>query len=94
MQNKRSIVRAEFKAKDVLPKDAFYIAGVDVARVRAETAITILKVIPKENFYQVKVVNIFTILDETFLTQAVYLKKLYRDFNLKELVIDANGLIK
>lgn len=81
------------KAKNAATQGAFYIIGVDVARFKANTAIMVIKVIPREGYYQKNVVYTEVIHGENFITQqAPRIKELIRLYEPREVVIDANGL--
>lgn len=76
--------------------NSFYIIAVDIARKKCQTAAAILKVYPDSD-YRCSLVNMVILgktEDEKVLDrQAIELKKLIRDFNPREVVIDINGLI-
>lgn len=76
--------------------ESFYIIGVDVAHENCQTVATILKVYPKTELYTCSLVNIFVLgktnKDKVFTTQVLELKKIIKQFNPKEVVIDINGL--
>lgn len=72
--------------------DAFYLIAVDVARTNDKTALVVLKVLPKEQEFHYKVVNIVKMANADFTLQAIELKRLISIFNPKEVVIDANNL--
>lgn len=61
----------------------------------AQSALTVLKIIPKgDGTYSKHVVNIFTFEGTHFREQALFLKQKVNDFKAKVLVVDANGLGK
>ena len=76
--------------------ESFYIISVDVAHENCQTVATILKVYPKTEQYTCNLVNIYVLgktnKDKVFTTQVLELKKIIKQFNPKEVVIDINGL--
>ena len=75
----------------------YYVMGVDVARSPkgkgCQSVATIIKVQPRPNQPYVKsVVNMYTIAGDHFLTQALFLKKKFYDFDCKTMIVDGNGL--
>lgn len=87
----RSILKCEREAKPTA--DSFYMLSVDVGRYQANTAITVTKVFPKEEFFKVKVVYLEAINGENFITQqAPRIKKLIQLYKPREVVVDGNGL--
>lgn len=74
----------------------FYILSVDVGRLSCETIVCVHKVHPVQNVLKSKLVNIYVLGrnadDKHFERQAIDLKKIIRDFNAREVVIDANGI--
>ena len=97
LHNARKLVNPETHEKLREGIDSFYIISVDVARIGCQTVATVLKVFPNtETGYKINLVNIFilgkTIEEKVFDKQVIELKRLIRDFNPKEVVIDINGL--
>ena len=83
----------EFSKKGI--GNYYYIMGIDVARSPkgCQTVATIIKVQPRPNQpYLKSVVNMFTIEGDHFLTQAIFIKRKFYDFNCKAMIIDGNGL--
>ena len=91
----RKLNNPEVKEKIREDSKAFYLLAVDVARRLCQTVVTVLKVFPGEP-YRINLVNIYVLgLTETekqFTYQAADLKRLIKNFNPKECVIDINGL--
>lgn len=76
--------------------ESFYIISVDVAHENCQTVATILKVYPKTEQYTCNLVNIYVLgktnKDKVFTIQVLELKKIIKQFNPREVVIDINGL--
>lgn len=92
MLTHRKIVNAEYEYKSSQNAEMFYLISVDVARLRAETAITIFKVLPNNGKYQIKVVNGIKMKEMHFQDQAIILKELLAGFKCEHMVIDGSGL--
>ena len=93
----RKLINPETHEKLREGLDCFYIISVDVARIGCQTVATVLKVFPNINDgYRINLVNIFilgkTLEEKVFDRQVIELKRLIRDFNPREVVIDINGL--
>ena len=77
-------------------EDFFYIIGVDVARRGCQTVAAVIKVFPNGERYKMNLVNLFVLGktedEKVFDAQVLELKRLIRDFQPKEVVIDINGL--
>ncbi len=75
--------------------NCYYVISVDVARRGCQTVATILKVFPDSD-YKINVVNVIvlgTTENEKVLDrQVIALKKLIRDFQPQEVVLDINGI--
>lgn len=72
---------------------SYYIISVDVGRKGCDTVVCIWKVTPQSTGPAYKsLVNIYTISDTHFETQAKKLKSLYYRYKARRIVIDANGL--
>lgn len=75
---------------------SFYLISVDVARRGCQTVATVLKVFPGGDRYTCNLVNIFVLGktedEKVFDYQVLELKRLIRDFNPREVIIDINGL--
>ena len=94
----RVIVNTEFKMKNNPQKlgynpEQFYILSVDVARLRAETTVCVFKVLPTQNGFIKKLVNLEVLLEKLhFEHQASRIKEMIEAYQPKEVVIDGNGL--
>lgn len=88
----RTLQLAETEAKLSEGTESFYIMGVDVARLKAQTAIQILKVTKRPGGYYKSLVNTFVHENRHFLPQAIDIKKKALDFNVKAIAIDISGL--
>lgn len=72
---------------------SFYVVSADMSKDgAANTAVVVLKVIPKDDFFTYKIVNLFTVDSTDYLQIANTLKKTVRLFNARLLVYDANGV--
>ena len=97
LYNNRKLVNPETHEKLREGIESFYIISVDVARIGCQTVATVLKVFPNiVDGYKINLVNIFilgkTLEEKVFDKQVIELKRLIRDFNPREVVIDINGL--
>ena len=95
--NKRRIVKtAEHYYHQSQNKRAFYLISVDVAKYSCQTVASVFKVLPKDDKFYCKLVNIKVLgLTEDrkhFEKQAIDLKKMIADYRVKEIVIDGNGI--
>lgn len=76
--------------------ESYYIFSVDIARLRCQTVCTVLKVFPRTEGFRIKLVNIYVLgkteNEKIFDKQVLELKRLMRDFNPREVVIDINGV--
>lgn len=94
----RVIVNTEFKMKNNPQKlgynpEQFYILSVDVARLRAETTVCVFKVLPTQNGFIKKLVNLEVLPEKLhFEHQASRIKEMIEAYQPKEVVIDGNGL--
>lgn len=62
-------------------------------KIYGDTVATVIKVTPQSNGAAIKtVVNIFSVTDEHFEDQAIFIKKLYYKFKARRMVVDGNGL--
>ena len=87
---RRKLLKTERKPYPT--KDSFYIIAADVGRLNCATAISVLKVLPKEDYFHTNLVYLEVIHGENFITQqAPRLKKLIQIYNPREIVIDTNG---
>ena len=94
----RRLQNPEWKANQnsIQNKELFYLISTDVGRLNCQTVVTVYKVWPLDNHYQMNIVNIF-ILGKTpetkhFSIQARDLKRIWHDFNAKEILIDGAGM--
>lgn len=93
LNRRRTLLKCERKAQEnpSNPK-TFYMIGVDVARYSANTAVTVIKVLPGQNNFKKNVVYTEVIHGENYVSsQAPRLKKLIQLYNPREIVIDGNG---
>ena len=92
----RTLVNPEKAEKLTNDSKSFYIFSVDVARIGCQTVCTPIKVNPRDDGFKASLPNCFVLgkTDESkrFEIQALHLKRLIRDFNPREVVIDTNGL--
>ena len=88
----RKIMRVEKKSTISLQEpDAFYIISVDVGRYVANTAIWVIKCVPKPAGLLKKIVYGEVLFDKHSNIQAVKVKQLIEDFKPREVVIDGTG---
>lgn len=89
----RSLLKCERKAQEnPTNPNTFYLIGVDVARYAANTAVTVIKVIPGQDNFKKNIVYTEIIHGANYITeQAPRLKKLIQLFHPREIVIDGNG---
>ncbi len=83
---------AENEAKLIEGTESFYVMGLDVARLKAQTAVQILKVIKRPGGYFKSLVNTYVFENRHFLEQAIEIKKKALDFNVKAVSMDISGL--
>lgn len=93
LSRRRTLLKCERKAQEnPTNSKTFYIVSVDVARYSANTAVTVIKVLPNPNGFKKNVVYTEVIHGENYITmQAPRLKKLIELYHPKEIVIDGNG---
>jgi len=93
INSRRTLLKCERKAQEnPINENTFYVIGVDVARYSANTAIMVIKVLPKEGIFSKKLVYTEVIHGANYITeQAPRLKKLIQLYHPKEIVIDGNG---
>ena len=73
--------------------NCFYLISCDVGRFRCNTAITVLKIMPREEHFHANLVYMEVMNGDNFITQqAPRLKKLIGIYNPREVIIDTNGL--
>lgn len=96
LQKYRKIKNPEWHQKLRKDCEQFYLLAVDVGRLSCATVVTVFKVNIVNGKYYSSVVNVIVLgrTDETktFHQQAIDIKKLIRDFDPVEVVIDINGL--
>lgn len=88
----RKIVNPMNRPKNGEPPGTFYYIAVDVARIGVLTSAMVFKVLPQENHFRKYLVNCISFHDTHFSLQAIELKKLYRQFAPKEILIDGTGM--
>jgi hypothetical protein len=72
--------------------EIFYVLGIDVARLKAQTVIQVIKAIKRPNGYYKSLVNTFVYENRHFGEQAIDIKKRALEFNAKQIIIDGTGL--
>ena len=97
LQKYRKIKNPETHAKFRPGSNQFYLISVDVGRINDQTVACIFRVnIDGNGKHQATLVNIKVLArtaeTKTFSQQAIDIKRLIRDFQPKEVVIDTNGL--
>lgn len=96
LQKYRKIKNPETHAIIRSGTNSFYLLSVDVGRISDQTVCCVFRVNVLNGKYYATLVNLFVLgrqaETKTFYQQAVDLKKIIRDFNPKEVVIDTNGL--
>lgn len=96
LQKYRKIKNPETHFSSRVGSKHFYILSVDVGRLNDQTVVCVFRVNPVQGKYMATLVNLFVLgrTSETkpFMIQARDLKKIIRQFNPKEVVIDTNGL--
>lgn len=76
-----------------IEQDCFYVVCADMAKDgKADTAVGVAKVTPKEHFFTYKFVNLFDIPNSDYLAVANILKRTIMAYNAKMLIYDANGI--
>jgi hypothetical protein len=73
-------------------EENFYIMGVDVARLKAQTVVQILRVVRRPGGYYKSLVNTYVYENRHFLEQAIDIKQKAMDFNVKQVIVDGSGL--
>lgn len=89
----RVLNQPEYEASGRSSKLASYVISVDVARFKGcDTVFCIFKSTPQPQGIPLKtLVNMYTMNDEHFEDQAIFLKGLYFKYNASRIVIDGNG---
>lgn len=95
LERKRIIKNPEWRKKYDDP-NVFYLIGVDVGRISDQTVATIFRVNIRGNRFYSTMVNIFVLgtrgSHKTFDEQSIQIKRLIRDFEPREVIVDTNGL--
>lgn len=93
LQKYRTILRAERQASArSVAGGAWYMCAVDVGRFSCNTVITVVKCVPKDTYFQKRLVNIIVINGDKFIDQTIKIKKLHKAFHFREICIDTNGI--
>ena len=97
MRKHRKIKNPETHAKFRPGSNQFYLLSVDVGRLNDQTVVTVFRVnIDEQGRHWATLVNLYVIArvaeTKTFSQQAIDIKKLIKDFQPREVVIDTNGL--
>ena len=97
LQKYRKIKNPENRAKCITSSDYFYLISVDVGRLNDQTVACVFRVnVDGTGKHWATLVNIKVLArtaeTKTFSQQSIDIKRLIRDFNPKEVVIDTNGL--
>lgn len=88
----RTIQLPEYEASK-RSQHAYYVLGVDVGRLGCTTEVVVMKVTPAPTGVpQKQIVNLYSFDEEHFGLQAIQIKRIFRAFNCRMAVIDANGL--
>ena len=91
LNKRRTLLKCERQAIE-LPDGAFYEVGVDVARYSANTAISVIKVLPNKNGFKKNLIYLEVLHGANYITdQAPRIKKIIQLYNPREIVIDGNG---
>ena len=72
--------------------ETFYVLGIDVARLKAQTVVQVIKAVKRPNGYYKSLVNTFVYENRHFAEQAIDIKKKALEFNVKQIIIDGTGL--
>ncbi|MCD8210324.1 MAG: hypothetical protein LUC37_02140 [Prevotella sp.] len=93
----REIVYSEDSYKAVRGKSnkGYYVLGVDVGRLGCTTEVTVFKVLPQENkniSFRKVLVNLYTLEEEHFEKQAIFIKQIFFKFKAKAVALDGTGL--
>ena len=93
LAKRRTLLKCERKAQEnPINPNTFYIGSADIARYSANTAITIIKVLPSANGFKKHVVYTEVIHGANYISeQAPRLKKIISLYQPREFVIDGNG---
>jgi len=89
----RVLLQPEYEYSGRSSKNAYYVLGVDVGRLKCTTEVCIFKVTPQPQGAALKtLVNLYSYEAEDFEAQAINIKKLFYKYKAKIAAIDANGL--
>ena len=89
----RVLLQPEYEYSGRSSKNAYYVLGVDVGRLKCTTEVCVFKVTPQPQGAALKtLVNLYSYEAEDFETQAINIKKLFYKYKAKIAAIDANGL--
>lgn len=93
INKRRTLLKCERKAQEnPTNPNTFYIVSADIARYSANTAISVIKVLPNNNGFKKKLVYVEIIHGANYITeQAPRLKKIIQLYHPREIVIDGNG---
>lgn len=95
INKRRKLLKCERQRNPNLPPDGWYIVSCDIARYQANTAIMVIKVLPRKDHFQKNVVYTEVIHGANYITdQAPRLKELIELYQPREIVIDGNGRTK
>ena len=89
----RVLLQPEYEYSGRSSKNAYYVLGVDVGRLKCTTEVCVFKVTPQPQGSALKtLVNLYSYEAEDFEIQAINIKKLFYKYKAKIAAIDANGL--
>ena len=89
----RELLQPEYEYSGRSAKDAYYVLGVDVGRLKCTSEVCIIKVTPIANGATRKtLVNLYSYDAEDFEEQAIKIKRLFYKYKARMIAIDANGL--
>ena len=90
----RALLQPESQFSGRSSKNAFYVIGVDVGRLKCTTEAVIIKYTPQPGSSSglKSIVNLYSYEAEDFEEQAINLKRLFFKYKARVLAIDANGL--
>ena len=89
----RVLLQPEYEYSGRSSKNAYYVLGIDVGRIKCTTEVAVIKVTPQPQGAALKtLVNLYSYEAEDFEQQAIHIKKLFYKYKCRSAVIDANGL--
>ena len=89
----RVLLQPEYQYSGRSSKNAYYVFGIDVGRIKCTTEVCVFKVTPQIQGPAIKtLVNIYTYEAEHFGLQSINIKRLYYKYKPRRIAIDANGL--